>query len=76
MLRVEEMYWHCLNPACSRTAVSREEDGDGKLYACICGSAMRREAQPAVFSYLDFLVEERETEPAQSAVKEQEACER
>ncbi len=76
MLRVEEKYWHCLNPDCGRSAVSREEDGDGKPYTCICGTTMRREAQPAVFSYLDFLAEERETEPAERAVKEQEACER
>jgi hypothetical protein len=58
MLRGEETHWICMNRACGATAACDETDRALNTRACRCGQLMRKEAQPAVFSYLNFLREE------------------
>jgi hypothetical protein len=76
MSRVEGLYWHCLNRSCGRTLPAMEPEGELELRLCACGSPMRKQAQPAVFSYLDFLREEPHQGDGGRIRKEQGPCER
>ena len=76
MLRAGEAYWHCLNRACERTLPAAGLDCEAEIRLCICGSPMKRQTQPAVFSYLDFLREEPADDSRDRIGKEQGPCER
>jgi hypothetical protein len=62
MLMKSGEHWHCSNPAC-RCAILVETSGEleGQNPRCACGSVMKKNYSPPVFSYLDFL---RQPEPA------------
>lgn len=76
MLRAGEADWHCLNRGCERTLPATESDCDGEIRLCVCGSPMKRQTPPAVFSYLDFLREEPADDSRDRIGKEQGPCER
>jgi hypothetical protein len=66
-----KVYWHCVDRACGLTALSTAEEHGLEKRRCACGSAMEKREHSAVFSYLNFLQEEAETQPAEHARKEQ-----
>jgi len=70
MARTAEAYWHCWNRACGRTLPVTQFDDEVETLHCVCGSAMRKQAQPSVFSYLDFLREEPPRDAGEGVRKE------
>ena len=55
VMKVRER-WHCTNPAC-RCSILVETSGvaEGKNPRCACGGVMKKQYEPPVFRYLDFL---------------------
>jgi hypothetical protein len=48
--------WHCINLACRCTIVVESGTSqEGVNPRCSCGSIMKKDYKPPVFSYLDFL---------------------
>jgi hypothetical protein len=69
MLRAETAYWTCQNRNCGKTQASDETERALETRACECGSLMKKETHPTVFSYLNFL---RETGSGETEKKEEE----
>ena len=70
MRREEEAHWQCPNRACGKTAPATERDCAAEPRVCECGSAMKKQLQPRVFSYLNFLREEPSSESVEHSGKE------
>jgi hypothetical protein len=66
-----QVYWQCVNRNCGLTALSTPKERDLENRMCVCGSPMEKREHSVVFSYLNFLREEPETEPAERTRKEQ-----
>lgn len=76
MLRGQETHWICLNRDCRKTVACDGAERRLETRACECGSLMKKGAQAAVFSYLNFLREDASAETDESKEKEETPCER
>lgn len=65
-----QVYWHCVNRACGLTALSTREDRALDMRWCVCGSPMRKREHSAVFTYLNFLREEANSQTKKQMEKE------
>lgn len=68
-----QTYWYCSNRDCGKALPMAEADRQREERFCDCGSLMKKDVQPAVFSYLDFLREPAD-EPGERPGKEQGLC--
>jgi hypothetical protein len=62
--------WRCLNRACGQVTPVATEERENEGKRCVCGSPMRRQQKPAVFSYLNFLREDGLAQPGAANEKE------
>jgi len=75
MLRGEEAYWICTNRDCGITAVCDATEHETETHICRCGSQMKKKSHPPIFSYLEFLKEEKNSETQEANEKEETPCE-
>ncbi len=57
-MKLTGAYWRCLNRACGKIETMHFRDLQRESRTCTCGSAMSKQPQSPVFTYLDFLREE------------------